>query len=475
MIDLPRPDDRDACTVVLGSLGTPDFVVHGITLEHRPALTGWQARLAAVDGFDAQLGSWSSTLSSDGSHVDALVGLGSLDLLDVERVRIVASSIAGRGAAGISIDTDLAAVAGPAIGRTHALGAVAEGLRDRLGRGRAYGLVGSGSDEDVKVLERAALVAEAAELGRRLVDAPPNVINPLTLAEVASTIAAREGLDIEIIGPDQLEAESMGGLLAIGKGSDVGPRMVGLHHRPRGARGHVALVGKGITFDSGGLSLKDPEGIVDMKLDMAGAAAVLAAMTVLPRLGVDVAVSAWLPLAENMPGASAARVGDVVTTRNGTTIEIRNTDFEGRVVMADALARASEDRPDLLVDLATLTHACTIALGDDIAGVLGNDAGAVGTVVAAADLAGEAVWELPLARRYSGRLSSTVADVSNHPGNATGRAITAALFLERFVGDGVPWAHLDLVGPAWRPGPDGGATGFGVRTLLRLLEDVALG
>ncbi|WP_157965660.1 M17 family metallopeptidase [Euzebya rosea] len=381
----------------------------------------------------------------------------------------MASQVAARGPAGLAVDLDMAAVAGPIVGGSSSIGAVAEGLRDVSGRNRRYGLVGSEATAQ-QDLDRAVLVADGVDLARRLANAPPNVIDPRTLADVAVAIALREGLDVEVIEPGQLEAESMGGLLAIGRGSNVGPRMVGLHHRPSAATRFVALVGKGITFDSGGLSLKDPDGIMDMKLDMAGAAAVLAAMSVVSRLDVEVGVSAWLPLAENMPSSTAVRVGDVVTTRNGTTVEVRNTDFEGRVVMADALARASEDQPDLLVDLATLTHACTLALGGDIGGVLGNDATAVGALVAAAARAGEPVWTLPLDHRYADRLGSDVADVSNHPGNATGRAITAALFLHRFVGPDIPWVHLDMVGPAWRTGPGGGATGFGVRTLLELLR-----
>jgi leucyl aminopeptidase len=236
----------------------------------------------------------------------------------------------------------------------------------------------------------------------------------------------------------------------------------------------VAFVGKGITFDSGGLSLKTAEGMTDMKCDMAGAAAVAAATCALGSLGVGVRVVAFLPLTDNMTGGGAQRPGDVFTARNGTTVEVLNTDAEGRLVLADALCLAVEERPAAIVDLATLTGACMVALGPSIAGLMGNDDVFTGIVEAAAEDAGERVWQLPLPPDYRPSLDSAVADLKNI-GGRYGGTLTAGLFLKEFVDDSIPWAHLDIAGPAFRSEPDAdapkGGTGFGVRTLLRLVED----
>ncbi|HYA67531.1 MAG TPA: M17 family metallopeptidase, partial [Acidimicrobiales bacterium] len=237
---------------------------------------------------------------------------------------------------------------------------------------------------------------------------------------------------------------------------------------------HVALVGKGITFDSGGLSLKTAGGMETMKTDMSGAAAVLAALSACDDLGVRVRVTAIAPVTENMPGGGAVKPGDVLTIRNGKTIEILNTDAEGRLVLADGLTLAAEMAPDAIVDLATLTGACVVALGDSIAGVLGNDETLVSALRDASDRAGEPTWPLPLPRRYASHIDSDVADMKNTGKAGQAGAISAALLLERFVGD-VPWVHVDIAGPA-RSAEDAGVlakggTGFGVRTLLELLEN----
>jgi leucyl aminopeptidase len=235
------------------------------------------------------------------------------------------------------------------------------------------------------------------------------------------------------------------------------------------------LVGKGITFDSGGLSLKTTEGMVGMKGDMAGAAAVLATFSALDAVRPPVRVLGYLPLTDNMPGGDATRVGDVLRIRNGTTVEVLNTDAEGRLVLADALSLASEDSPDAVVDLATLTGACMVALGMKLAGLMGNDEGWIAQVQAAADAAGEGVWPLPLPADMRRQIDSDVADIKNVAGGRWGGALIAGLFLQEFVGDGIPWAHLDIAGPAEATEDDAesrkGGTGFGVRTLLRLLSD----
>jgi leucyl aminopeptidase len=279
-----------------------------------------------------------------------------------------------------------------------------------------------------------------------------------------------------VLDRDDIEAEKLGGLLGVNRGSDEEPRFLKLSWQPTGrARGTVALVGKGITFDSGGLSLKPTDGMVGMKGDMAGAAAVLATFSALDAVQPKVRVLGFLPLTDNMPGGDATRVGDVLRIRNGTTVEVLNTDAEGRLVLADALSLASEAEPDAIVDLATLTGACMVALGTKIAGVMGNHDGFVDQVRAAADAEGEPVWPLPLPDDLRKQLDSEVADLKNIGTNRYGGALVAGLFLERFVADGIPWVHLDIAGPADAGDDDSearkGGTGFGVRTLLRLLSD----
>jgi leucyl aminopeptidase len=277
-------------------------------------------------------------------------------------------------------------------------------------------------------------------------------------------------MTVEVWDTGRLEAERMGGVLGVGAGSHRPPCLVVLAHRPPGATATLALVGKGIVFDSGGLSLKPADMMEAMKTDMAGAAAVAAASVAVARLGVAVNLHAYLPLAENLPGGGAQRPGDVLRTRNGKTIEVLNTDAEGRLILADALALAAESAPDLIVDLATLTGACRVGLGDKIAGLFGTR-GAPERVSAAAAAAGERVWALPLPDDYRPLIDSDVADMKNSTGSRYGGAITAALLLAEFVGE-VPWAHLDIAGPARADKAEHyitkGATGFGVRTLVEL-------
>jgi leucyl aminopeptidase len=274
-----------------------------------------------------------------------------------------------------------------------------------------------------------------------------------------------------VLGPDELSRQGFGALTAIGAGSVNGPRLVRLDYRAEPTRDavDVALVGKGITFDSGGLSLKSPVAMQSMRLDVAGAATVMAVMAGLRRAGCTQNVRAVLPFAENLPGPGAARPGDVVTAWNGTQIQILDTDFEGRVVLADALALAGSARPGLIVDLATLTYQAEIALGPQIAAVFGRDDAAATRFVQAGVAAGEPMWQLPWACRYLDQVRTT-SGVRNHPLHDSGRAITAALFLGEFVADDVPWVHCDMTGPAWSgDASQDGATGFGARTLLRLL------
>ena len=317
---------------------------------------------------------------------------------------------------------------------------------------------------------RGLLVADALRLAQLLVNAPANLVTPARAAAWATDLAAKAGLDCSVLGPDEVSAQGFGALAAIGGGSANGPHLVQLHHARDGSSNRrIALVGKGITFDSGGLSLKSPSAMQAMRLDVAGAATVLAVMAALTRGGCRTDVHAVLPFAENLPGPGAARPGDVVTAWNGTQIQLLDLDFEGRVVLADALAVAAARNPDLLVDLATLTHQAEIALGPEIAAVLGRDDAAINKVLTAARAVGEPMWQLPWASRYLDQVR-TGFGVRNHPLTDTGRAITAALFLGEFVPPDTPWAHIDMVGPAWRGDASvDGATGFGTRTLLELL------
>ena len=273
-----------------------------------------------------------------------------------------------------------------------------------------------------------------------------------------------------------LERGGYGGLMAVGGGSDRGPRLVRFDYAPRGARGHLALVGKGITFDTGGLNLKTADGMYTMKSDMAGAAAVLAATRAIAELGLKVRVTTYAAMAENMPSGTAYRPSDVLTMFGGTTVENVNSDAEGRLVMADALVRAGQDRPDLIVDVATLTGACMVALGERVAGLMTNADEAADRVLDAAESAGEAFWQLPIPEGTRSKLDSKVADLRSG-GNRYGGALTAAAFLQTFVPDDILWAHLDIAGPAFNDeGPydyvPTGGTGMAVRTLVALAQSL---
>jgi leucyl aminopeptidase len=325
--------------------------------------------------------------------------------------------------------------------------------------------------------DRALTIAEGVAIARNLVNEPP-VGKPATgMADLARTAGEAVGLRVVIHDEEALVAGGFGGLLGVAAGAHNPARLVEMWHEPEGAEAFLAVVGKGIVFDSGGLSLKPPNAMEDMKTDMAGAAAVIGAMRTIAALGLPVKVVGITPLTENMPGGGATRPGDVLTIRNGKTIEVLNTDAEGRLVLADGLSLATESEPDLIVDLATLTGACHIALGDGIAGMFGNDDAAMDAVQAAADRAGERVWPMPLPADYRSQIDSEVADMKN-VGERWGGAITAALLLAEFVDD-TPWVHLDIAGPARATKTDGyitsGGTGFGVRTIVALAEDMASG
>ena len=327
--------------------------------------------------------------------------------------------------------------------------------------------------------DRAVITARAVHLARDLANTPSSEKHPAWLAAQAQRVAAKAGLTVRIRDEAQLAAQGFGGIVAVGQGSARPPRLIELAYHPKGATDrtpHVVLVGKGITFDTGGLSLKPREAMAAMKTDMAAGGAVIAVLAALGELDLAVRVTGLVPAAENMPGASAYRPGDVVRHYGGTTSEVFNTDAEGRMVLADALAYADRELdPDVLVDLATLTGAASVGLGRRHAALFTAEEDLVHSLVAASQDSGERVWRLPLVEDYRRSLDSEIADLAHicRDPKISGGAIVAALFLREFVGDR-RWVHLDIAGPARSDADEHevtkGATGFGVRLLLRWLE-----
>ena len=326
---------------------------------------------------------------------------------------------------------------------------------------------------------RATVLADAKAYARDLVNTPPNKLFPQSFAESVKERAAAASAKVKVSVLDEkaLLKGGFGGIVGVGQGSVNPPRIVTLTWNPPKAQGSVALVGKGITFDSGGLCIKPPASMLTMKSDMAGAAAVAATVFAAAELGVPVTVTGYLCLAENMPSGSAQRPSDVVTMRNGTTVEILDTDAEGRMVLGDGICLAGESTPDAIVDIATLTGAQMVALGARVAGIMSNDDAFRDRVRAAADASGEAAWPMPLPTDLRAQLDSAVADLA-HKGERWGGMLTAGLFLKEFVTEGTPWAHVDIAGPSFNEGSawgytPKGATGYGVGTLLSLVEGYA--
>ncbi|GAA4410267.1 hypothetical protein GCM10023168_29760 [Fodinibacter luteus] len=319
---------------------------------------------------------------------------------------------------------------------------------------------------------RGRLMARVGMLGRDLATCPAGMLTATAMADLAVELGPDAGLEVEVFDKEQLTEMGCGGLLGVNRGSTQPPRMVRMRYTPEGEpSGHLALVGKGIMYDSGGINLKPSDAShSQMKNDMSGAAAILAAMTALREVGCRARVTAYLMCTDNMPSGSAMQLGDVLTARNGKTVEVMNTDAEGRLVMMDGLSLSVEDGADVIVDVATLTGACLRTFGTEVAGVMGNDAAVVAQVRAAGERTDEPVWELPLVRAYRSQLDSTVADMTNLGGPNAG-SITAGLFLEEFVA-GTPWAHLDIAGTAQaessRRWVQKGPTGFASRLLVEL-------
>ncbi|MEW2615668.1 leucyl aminopeptidase [Streptomyces sp. NPDC047880] len=328
-------------------------------------------------------------------------------------------------------------------------------------------------------VERAVAVSEELNRSRDLVNTPPNDLNPESFAAIAQAAAKEHGIKIQVLDEKALTKGGYGGILGVGSGSAATPRLVKLSYTSSKAKKHLAFVGKGITYDSGGISLKPAGHNETMKCDMAGAASVFAAVVAAARLGLEVNVTGWLALAENMPSGSATRPGDVLRMYSGKTVEVLNTDAEGRLVLADALWAASQEKPDAIVDVATLTGAMVLALGNRTFGIMGNDDAFRAALCEAAEEVGEPAWPMPLPEHLRKGMDSPTADIANM-GERMGGGLVAGLFLREFVGEGITWAHLDIAGPAFNEGgpfgytPKGG-TGTAVRTLVRLAELTAAG
>ena len=325
--------------------------------------------------------------------------------------------------------------------------------------------------------DRAAVIAESVQLCRDLVNTAPGDLRPADFAQAAVDACRPLGLDVEVLDDKALKKGGYGGILGVGAGSSHPPRLVRIGYSAGKGAPSVHLVGKGITFDSGGLSLKPAAGMEWMKSDMGGAASVIATMCAIARLKPSVNVVGWAPMAENMPSGQAIRPSDVLTMRGGKTVEVLNTDAEGRLILADAMVRASEEGANYIIDVATLTGAQLIALGAHVYAVMGNDDDLRSQIVAAATTAGEQAWPMPLPKELRKSLDSEVADIANI-GERNGGMLTAGLFLQDFVPEGVKWAHLDIAGPSFNQGePHGytpkGGTGVPVRTLVQLLEELA--
>lgn len=327
-----------------------------------------------------------------------------------------------------------------------------------------------GSQSDV---DRGVALAEATNLARDLQNEPPNSLTPDALARRAREVADVNGLECTIWDENEIEKRGFGGLVAVARGAFNPPRFIQLRHAPEGAVGKIALVGKGVTFDSGGLSLKPANSMENMKSDMTGAAVVLSVMSSLKKLGIRAEVSAYIPTTENLPSGDSMKPGDVITHHNKMTTEVNNTDAEGRLILADALAYACEQTPDVIVDIATLTGGIMVALGTRLTGMFATHDALSDELTAAAESAGEPMWRMPLVDDFKKDLDSDVADMKNS-GPRWGSAIVAAIFLKQHVKKGIPWAHLDIAGTDWadKPhdlGPKGG-TGVMVRTLIKWLE-----
>lgn len=465
--------------IVVGSApsGTATAIALPIAENELDAAAVGRVTLDAL-GFTGKLGATALLPAADG-RVDVAVGLGA-DALDAAAVRTAAAAFARAAGSHASLAVPLgdagrfgqAVVEGVLLAR-HQYTVLVDPKPTDVAVSRIELIV---PDDQVAaataMAERGRVMAAAEVLARDLANTPHSHLNATDLGALAVTLGDTAGFEVELFDKAALVEMGCGGLLAINAGSAEPPLMIKLSYRPANPSGHLALVGKGIMYDSGGLSLKPSDMVhARMKNDMSGAASCLAVVTALARLHAPVALTVLLPCTDNMPSGTATALGDVFTVRNGTTVEMIDTDAEGRVVMADALVMAAEAGPDAIVDIATLTGSVSRAFGTDIAGVFGTNTALMEQVRAAATAADEPVWELPLHRPYRKLLDSQVADIMNCGPLGLPDAILSSLFLSEFTGE-IPWAHIDIAGTAWADADKGwrgkGATAFGTRLLLEL-------
>jgi leucyl aminopeptidase len=416
-----------------------------------------------------------------------VVGLGERDEFEVEKLRVLAALVAGEAAKleAISLawalpaaeDTEAAAeaiVTGTILG-SYRFDRFKGGGEDDEPKARLESLTVLGPAELAGAVETARIYSEAANRARDLQETPANFAKPEDLAARAEEIAAgSDKVTVEVFDGEAIRAKGMGGLAAVGQGGPVDSRLITLRYSGGGSGPTLAFVGKGVTFDTGGISLKPGAGMQEMKFDMSGAAAVLEAFAAVVELGLPVDLLTVVPSTENMPSGTAVKPGDVITQYNGKTVEVNNTDAEGRLILADALAYAIELGAARVIDMATLTGAVVIALGSTYAAVVSNDDELATEIAAAGEESGELVWRLPLHDEYRALMKGTVADLSNLAKKREAGTISASAFLEEFV-DETPWAHIDIAGTAWdvnRAYTGKGGSGYGVRLLVQLVRDL---
>lgn len=491
-VDFPTLPGLDALeSVSIGGDGDVEAVGYGVFSDGAvPDDVALSREALSRAGFDSKVGETLVLPQPDGPDL-IVVGLGETEELAPGVLRDAGAAFARASARRASLRLVVPSVERPV--EADALQAAYEGML--LARYRYTPLkakpkdaaldavsvvIGSTPSDDEEEAVAAAVVAvRAAVIARDLANTPPGHLTATDMGDIAVQLGERFGFDVELFDKAALIELGCGGLLGVNQGSVEEPRMIKLHYVPAGTRtGHLGLIGKGIMYDSGGISLKpsDPMHLL-MKMDMGGAAAVLGAFTGFRDTGVAAEVTGWLMCTDNMPSGTSYKLGDVLTARGGTTIEVKNTDAEGRLVMSDAFVLADEEGVDAIVDIATLTGAALMALGAATAPVFANDDDLVESVLTASAATGEPLWRMPLEQRYRSQLDSEIADISNLGGPHAG-ATTAALFLEHFVDD-TPWAHIDIAGTMQSDGDDAwrskGATGFGARLLLETAADFRSG
>ena len=483
---------KSADTLVLGVLKNGDKVSIAASPFSADVTTELEKSLTLIGvGGKADEVALLPAVEETKAKVLMFIGLGVKELseLDAETLRRAAGSAARQ------MSNAKSAIFALPADTTERVAAIAEGIA--LGSYRYENLRTAANDKPVLVeamvatdaatskdlpdaLKRAAILGRAVRATRDLINTPANLLYPESFAQAVKDYTKPLPLKVTVMDEKRLAKDGFGGLIGVGGGSARQPRMVKVEYSPAKAQKHLALIGKGITFDTGGISLKPPAGMHAMKSDMSGAAAMFQTICAVAELGLDLKVTAWLCLAENMPGGASTRPGDVITMFGGKTVEVLNTDAEGRLVMADGLAAASEEKPDVMIDMATLTGAQMLALGLRTAGIMGNEQ-VRDDLVAASDEAGELAWAMPLPEELRPSIDSQVADLANI-GERMGGMMTAAVFLEEFVGevDGakIPWAHIDFAGPAFNEGKAWGytpknGTGSQVRTLVAYAEKLA--